>query len=333
MNFTLIICTYNRPEALANLLQSVEGQSRYPAQIIIVDGSEGIETKSLLEENEFKNLEYYKVDKHWRGLTKQRNFGIAKVRQEVAVVCFLDDDIILKPDYFERLIGTYSTHSDAIGVGGYIANEVKWSRKPKPAFDEYNYDGWTRKLGSRNVLRKRLGLLSKESPGIMPEFSNGLSIGFLPPTGETYSVEFFMGGVASYRKELLQNLKFSTFFKGYGLYEDLDFCLRASKIGNLYLNTGAQLYHHHEPGGRPNKFNYGKMVVRNGWYVWRVKYPKPGFKARVKWHSTVLLLTFIRLGNAVTTKNKKEALTEGLGRMLAWIGLFFKEPFKNREKG
>src|SRR5690606_18527823 len=125
------------------------------------------------------------------------------------------------------------------------------------------YDGWVRKLGERNNLRKRLGLLSDMPPGYMPESSNGFSIGFLPPSGKVYPVEFFMGGVASYKKSLFKKIKFSAYFEGYGLYEDMDFCLRASQVGQLYVNTAAQLYHYHEEEGRPNKFQYGKMVVRN----------------------------------------------------------------------
>src|SRR5690606_29931927 len=141
------------------------------------------------------------------------------------------------------------------------------------------------KLGSRNLLRKKIGLLSNQPPGVMPEFSNGLSISFLPPSGKIYPVEFFMGGVSSYRKKLFEKINFSKYFEGYGLYEDMDFCLRASEIGQLYVNTGAHLFHYHEAGGRPNQFQYGKMVLRNGWYVWRIKYPKPNSVAVMKWHS------------------------------------------------
>ena len=54
------------------------------------------------------------------------------------------------------------------------------------------------------------------------------------------------------------------------------------------------------------------MVVRNGWYVWRVKYSKPTFKATFKWYFTSMLLTKIRLLNIITTAKRKEALTEAL---------------------
>ncbi len=327
--FSLIACTYKRPDALIKLLESIVRQSLYPDQILIIDGSPEDATKEILFDNNYHNLEYFKVDAIHRGLTKQRNFGIQKVAETSKIVCFLDDDILLMPEYFKNLVSTYNEFSDAVGVGGYILDEVQWKRNPyekEVQFDEFEMDGWIRKLGSRNALRKKLGLLSDQPPGFMPEFSNGLSIGFLPPSDKTYPVEFFMGGVASYRKELFKKISFSSYFEGYGLYEDMDFCLRASKIGQLYLNTGAQLYHYHEEKGRPNQFDYGKMVVRNGWYVWRVKYPKPNFKAQLKWHSIAFLLTLVRIGNVINTDRKKEALTESLGRIMGWLSLFYNKP-------
>ena len=135
-----------------------------------------------------------------------------------------------------------------------------------------------------------------------------------------------MGGVSSFRKSVFKTFQFSTYFEGYGLYEDADFTLRLSKTGKLYINTNAQLSHYHDPSGRPNRYKYGKMVVRNGWYVWRVKNPKPRLNARIKWHAITLLLTVIRFINIFTTSKRKEALTETMGRTAGWLSLFFDKP-------
>ena len=97
-------------------------------------------------------------------------------------------------------------------------------------------------------------------------------------------------------------------------------------MGKLYLNTAAQLEHHHDAAGRPNQYAYGKMVVRNGWYVWRVKNPNPSLSARFKWHAITLLLTGIRATNVITTPKRKEAFTETLGRVVGWFSLFFNSP-------
>ena len=173
---------------------------------------------------------------------------------------------------------------------------------------------------------KKLGLDSDVPPGCSPEFSHGRSVGFLPPSGKVYPVEQLMGGVASFRKTVFEQFQFSTYFEGYGLYEDADFTLRVSKIGKLYLNTAAQLEHHHDAAGRPNQYSYGKMVVRNGWYVWRVKNPKPSFNAQLKWQAITLLLMAIRGTNIVSSSKKQEALTETMGRVVGWVSLFWNRP-------
>jgi glycosyltransferase involved in cell wall biosynthesis len=318
-----------RAKPLLDLLSSVNNQAWYPDEILIIDGSTNDETQKTLEINKFQNLSYFLVDSEHRGLTKQRNYGISKVSDGIDIVCFLDDDTILEKEYFENLIGTYSIFPEALGVGGYITNESVWQKVTEdyvPNINEYFFDGWKKKDGSRFVIRKKLGLDSNLPPCFMPEFSNGRSVGFLPPSNKTYEVQQFMGGVASYKKSILENIKFSDYFEGYGLYEDADFTLRLSNIGKMYLNTAARLAHYHDGSGRPNKFSYGKMVIRNGWYVWRVKYPNPSLKARFKWNLIVFLLTIIRFSNTFTTSDRKEAFTESLGRTVGWFSLIFNKP-------
>ncbi len=327
MQFSLIICTYQRPFAIIKLLQSVQNQILYPNEILIIDGSTDNKTKKIIETKTFSNLTYFKVNKKDRGLTKQRNFGISRVTDDSEIICFLDDDTILDKNYCKELISTYNKKPDAVAVGGYITNEVLWKKKKGTLnYNEFELDGFVRKIGQRNTIRKYFKLLPNVAPGIMPPFSNGFPVSFLPPSNKIYSVEYFMGGVSSFKKELFNQLQFSTYFEGYGLYEDLDFCLRASKIGQLYVNTSAKLEHHHEQLGRPNKYTYGKMVVRNGWYVWRVKYPNPSLKARFKWNMTVILLTKLRFLNIFTEQEKKEAFTESIGRLVGWFSLFLNKP-------
>ncbi|MFD2890998.1 glycosyltransferase family 2 protein [Flavobacterium chuncheonense] len=329
MKLSLIICTYKRPKALKTVLNSVKAQSIYPDEIIIVDGSPDKETAIMLEETSFSKLKYYQVLETDRGLTKQRNFGIQKRAADTNIVCFLDDDTILAPTYFEEILKTYENFPEALGVGGYITNEVTWQKVEENKSikkEAFVFDGYKRKEGARWLWRRRLGLDSDAPPGFLPECGHGRSIGFLPPSGKTYRVEQLMGGVASFKKEVLDTFQFSTYFEGYGLYEDADFTLRVSKTGKLYVNTAAQLEHHHDAAGRPNQYQYGKMVVRNGWYVWRVKYPNPSFNAKIKWHAITLLLIAIRATNTMTTTKRKEAFTETLGRTIGWFSLFIKKP-------
>lgn len=316
-----------RPKAIVTLLNSVKEQTLYPDEIIIVDGSVDTNTQELFLSATFKNLTYFLIEEKHRGLTKQRNFGISKVADHSKIVCFLDDDIVLDVNYFEELIKTYIKYPKALAVGGYATNEVKWaSNFTNLSNDYYVFDGFARKESSRFRLRKKLGLLDDTLPGFMPTFSHGRSVSFLPPSGNTYEIEQIMGGISSYKKEVFSTMSFSTYFEGYGLYEDADFSLRLAKKGKIYLNTNAKVEHHHAIEGRPNKFKYGKMVIRNGWYVWRVKYPKPTFKNRLQWNLTSFVLTLIRASNIITTSDRKGALTETFGRVVGWFSLIFNKP-------
>jgi GT2 family glycosyltransferase len=329
MKVALVICTYMRPQALLNLLQSVQSQTRYPNAIYIIDGSSDTATAEMLNTLHFPKLTYYQVTPAERGLTKQRNIGVALAKESSDVISFLDDDTILDTHYFEEIMQTFSSGANILGVGGYITNEVKWLVHPPNEPKQINYfyyEGWKRREGSRFILRKRLGLDSNLPPGYMPEFGHGRSIGFLPPSGKKYPVEQLMGGVASYRTAVFDSFQFASFFEGYGLYEDADFSLRVSKTGQLAINTRATLEHHHEPSGRPNSYKYGKMVVRNGWYVWRVKNSHPTFNAQMKWHVITLLLIFIRVSNIFTTSSRKSAFLESTGRMVGWLSLWVQRP-------
>jgi GT2 family glycosyltransferase len=328
MKFTLIVCTYKRRKALQNLLDSVRLQSLYPNEILIIDGSPDDETNFFLKENPYKNLKYYKVTPEQRGLTKQRNFGITHINKTSEVVCFLDDDTVLKESYFENIIQTFLSDINISGVGGIAVNENRWENKDTLEYNRnkfYEFEGYIYKESSRNVLRNVLRLQSNLGPGRMPDFSHGRTCGF-PLTNKVYDVDLLIGMSMSFRRIVFENINFSTYFEGYGLYEDADYSIRALKYGKNVINTAAQLEHHHDAAGRPNKYQYGKMVVRNGWYVWRVKNPNPKLIDRLRWNTIILLLLIVRAMNVFNTKERKEAFTETIGRLVGFFTLLINKP-------
>jgi glycosyltransferase involved in cell wall biosynthesis len=332
MKFSLIICTYMRPQSVLQLLQSVQEQTLYPDEILIIDGSTNQETALILEENQFQHLHYFAVPPEHRGLTKQRNYGIERIGTTMEVVCFLDDDTVLSTHYFEEIIKPFKEHQGVSGVGGVAINENSWTlAEPNKKYDSRRYcqwDGFVYKEGQRNVVRNYLGLQSNLGPGLMPDYSHGKTCGF-PLNGKTYEVDLLIGMSFAFRRKVVDSIRFSPYFEGYGLYEDADFSIRALQFGTNVINTKAQLSHYHHPSGRPNQYRYGKMVVRNGWYVWRVKNPKPSLNAKIKWHSITILLTLIRFTNTFTTNKKKEAFTEALGRTIGWWSLLWNKPKLN----
>lgn len=329
-SLSLIICTYKRPAALLTLLYSVAKQSRLPDEVLVIDGSPDDASKEALAQENFGfRLKYLQAAPEQRGLTRQRNLGIERLSPDCEIVAFLDDDLELMPDYFKSILETYQQHPEAVGVGGIDVKNCAWHAvKPGgqyPIFSHFTFDGWVIPEPARYKLRKGLGLMSMLPPGQIPPCGHGRSS--FPPSGGVYPVDHFMGGIASYKKTLLETLRFSTWFEGYGLYEDMDFTIRASRHGALLVDTAAQVLHHHVPEGRPNQFRYGQMVVRNGWYVWRLKHPEPGVWNITRWHLITLLLAGIRLGHVITGRGERLAAgSEWAGRMWAWLQLWFQKP-------
>jgi GT2 family glycosyltransferase len=329
MKIALIICTYERPNSLCNLLINVQEQVFLPSQVIIVDGSISHDTKNELAKVKLSfDFEYHSVEKENRGLTKQRNYGVGLVNLDADVIAFLDDDVILQNEYFVEIKATFDLHPSAVGVGGIDLRENGYEKKllgkRYSKFNYYELDGWITKESLRNKSRKIFGLMSSLQPDIIPDFSHGRS-GF-PPNEMIYEVEHLIGMSMAFKKSLFDKIKFSSYFEGYGLYEDFDFCVRALKFGNLFVNTKAQLWHYHEPSGRPNTFKYGKMVIRNGWYVWKLRFPKNSAKAVFKWHATALLLASIRLINSITGPKRVDSIKEFFGRTFGWFSLWFNRP-------
>ena len=322
---SIIICTYKRAFSLKNFLDSIKIQSLLPDELLIIDGSPDTETKEMLEKENFSipNLKYFQVPPEHRGLTRQRNYGIKQLSNQTDIVCFFDDDVILNYNYIELLDQTFRNNPDCVGLSGYIKNDQKWEvYDPKIHSRKkwYIMDNYALKLGERNYARKLLGLFPDTPPGYIPPYGHGYSQ--IPFTGKTYEVEHIIGCNMSFRKFVFDKIHFSNYFEGYGLYEDLDFSYRASLLGKILINTNLLLEHHHHPSGRPDTYKFGKMVTRNGWYVWRLKYRHPSTINRLKWNATCLLLSLILLKKA----NKSSARMEFLGRISGFISIIFNPP-------
>ena len=145
--FSLIVCTYQRAEALNRLLASVAIQTTYPDEILIIDGSKDLETQQSISSQIIGNLKYFKVEDKDRGLTRQRNFGIEKLNPQSEIVCFLDDDVVLEPDYFKAVLEAFDSNPYIVGVGGVATNENLW----KPSKMEEHTNPPNRNEVERNI--------------------------------------------------------------------------------------------------------------------------------------------------------------------------------------
>jgi len=100
---SLIISTYNRPDALALVLESVAAQSHLPDEIIIADDGSGSETASLVQDFcqsiPLPVLHSWQEDDGFR-LSRSRNLAISRCTQPYIIS--IDGDIILHPQFIAQ---------------------------------------------------------------------------------------------------------------------------------------------------------------------------------------------------------------------------------------
>jgi len=100
MNCSLIITTYNWPEALALVLKTVVNQSVQPNEIIIADDGSTEDTKSLI--NLFSSKASIPIIHSWQEdngfrLSRSRNLAISKAKYEYIII--VDGDMLLHKDF------------------------------------------------------------------------------------------------------------------------------------------------------------------------------------------------------------------------------------------
>ena len=102
MKVSLILTTYNWPEALELSLLSVFKQSRFPDEIIIADDGSTNETKKLIEKLQTKSpvplIHSWQKDNGFR-LARSRNLAIVKSTSPYIIIA--DGDMILHPYFIE----------------------------------------------------------------------------------------------------------------------------------------------------------------------------------------------------------------------------------------
>ncbi|MBF0327749.1 MAG: glycosyltransferase family 2 protein [Nitrospirae bacterium] len=254
---SIIIPTYNRPDDLKKCIESILVQTVIPYEVIVVDDG-NLDRLPFEEECRKSGIKYIYHKKKIRGLTASRNSGIKLATGDI--IFFLDDDVILFPDYVEEILRVYEGDQKEIvgGVGGEIAN-------PKP-------------ITSVQKIRRIFNIIF-----LVSGFHEGkvLPSGFCTNYGTTGSpihewteVDFLSGGVCSFRKQVFQDFSFdSEMFRNYAMGEDKEFSYRVANKYKLIYTPKARLLHMESPKMSPDNFKEGQMFI-NFTYIFFIKYVK-----------------------------------------------------------
>jgi glycosyltransferase involved in cell wall biosynthesis len=121
MDFTVIICTYNRAQNIPQCIEHLacqQGTEDFSWEVLIVDNNSNDNTREVVQElaNESSITIRYAFEPH-QGLNYARNTGIRESKGRY--FCYVDDDILVSPIWLSSLFNALVTN-DADAVGGRI---------------------------------------------------------------------------------------------------------------------------------------------------------------------------------------------------------------------
>jgi GT2 family glycosyltransferase len=126
---SVIIPTYYRIQDLACLFDSLLKQLVKPDEVLVVDDTPTTDIRSLCEKYsaEFNKtnvtLVYIKNPRE-RSISIARNLGAEMARGEIFL--FVDSDVILYPDYIEKILAVFKKNPSALGVSGWVKRTINY---------------------------------------------------------------------------------------------------------------------------------------------------------------------------------------------------------------
>jgi len=248
----VVIPTRNRAPALRRTLESLGAQSSQPAELIIVDGSDDLVTRSMCLEQVVPGLgshiSWYRAEVP--GAATQRNQGVRTGSQ--AVMGFMDDDILLEPLCLARLWSALQSDLNLGGVNAMIINQ----RYQTPG----RISRFVFRLMAGRAERSYAGRVLGPAVNLLPEDSDDLP--------EIVPVEWLNTTCTLYRREALPDPPFPAHFTGYSLMEDLTLSLTVGKRWRLANARTARIYHDSQPGTyKSDPARLAEMQLINRHYV------------------------------------------------------------------
>jgi glucosyl-dolichyl phosphate glucuronosyltransferase len=249
-SLTVIIPTKDRPVDLERTVRSVLQQTVLPQQLIIVDqsadGESRLRVQVLFDAVRTSVRDHlklcYEMDPLIPGLAVARNRAMKLAEGDVWL--FLDDDVILEPNFLKELLSVYSQRPHAGGVSGIVTN--------------YRRPPWFPRLWRALFLR---GPFRDERQTLYWR-ANRLR------NAEPIRVDRLGGGLMSFRADVIRGYRFDDRLRGVSDGEDVDFCVRLKPDTILMIAPRARLEHKQSPSGRL-QVHHLHRDVRSQYYLYR----------------------------------------------------------------
>jgi glycosyltransferase involved in cell wall biosynthesis len=120
IKYSIVIPTFGRNKFLGGCLESINKQTIKPEQVIIIDNNYNAEyrgsVQKIIKENSINDIKYSYNKGRINSGAVARNHGASLVNTDL--VAFLDDDVVLDDDYYEKVINVFKLDDNIVGVQG-----------------------------------------------------------------------------------------------------------------------------------------------------------------------------------------------------------------------
>jgi GT2 family glycosyltransferase len=227
VTISAVIPTRNRPHDLVKAVASIRAQTRPPEELLIIDQSPGDDSASMIPplfDGAATRLVYIH-DTGITGLVDAKRVGSTRAAGDI--VCFLEDDVELEPDYIEQIERAFTDRPDMIGCSGIITNwpvASSWFVAAHAVF-------------FRGIFKDpRIGKYVRAAAGTERDL---------------IQCDVLAGGLSAWRKQVFARVPFDV-RNGFFMFEDMEFATRVVREygHHLYINPRARLEHHWSPANR-----------------------------------------------------------------------------------
>jgi len=291
LTFSVAISTFNRNEDLWRCLDALSKQREQNFEVIIANGGNFSGVKYVVDQ--FKSLKIEIVNQQRKGIVEARNLGW--IHSKADIICFIDDDLVVEPDWLENIRSAFMSDDNIAGVSGptIIPDERRIYRDLALFLGEFRdseniFLRFIGRLYFRIILEDKLNDIGKIlKSGAFTPGSNYK--GCLKLFG-LIEVDYLEACHMCFKRKILEELGgFDYCYEGTGEWNEPDFSFRVRAKGfRLVFNPQAVTYHYISQGGvfkaRTNSYERSKNFI-----LFYIRWVKPNSLEKVLRFGTNLL--------------------------------------------
>lgn len=320
-SITVSINTFNRPEALAECLNSLSKQTNKDFEVIVVNGGERSTVDKVINE---LNLPFRLkvVQQSRKGLVEARNLCWKESRSEI--VCIIDDDLVVSEDWINEIEKTFALDKNIGGVTGptIISKEEIANRDALSFIDKFEKSGFFWRIIGKFYLGFILEGRARDVGRILDSgtFTLGSNYPESLKMGSLINVDYLEACHMCLRRQLIEKVGgFDYCYTGTSEWSEPDLTFKIKRLGyRLVFNPKAVTEHRVSKQGvfKARTYAFERSVNFINFYFRNIK-PNTLCKF-VKFHSYLLFMNCYWIYKAITHRN----LSWLSGICGTFIGLF-----------